>query len=78
MKWTKTSEVYDDETSYSFKAWRLDKEFFASGPSLFDWHLTKIDDPSINEFFSTKRQATRFVREHDPNTSALNEMNPAL
>lgn len=63
MKWTKTSKVYDDETSYSFGPWRLAKQFFADGPSLYDWNLTNVEDNQINEFFTTKRQATRYVRE---------------
>lgn len=63
IKWKRTSEAFDVETSYSFGPWRLDKQFFADGPSLFDWNLTHVDNDQVNEFFNTKRQATNYVRE---------------
>lgn len=61
VAWTKISEPGEPVTEYVSGAWRLSKEFYADGPSLFEWVLTSGSEPRFRQTFRTKKQATQWL-----------------
>ena len=62
MKWSRTSAPEGGrwtniETVYTSGPWTVTKEFYADGPSLFEWVLENSEDRWVREPHRTARQA---------------------
>ena len=60
MRWTnyrRRSPEGDFEAVWKSGPWTITKEFYADGPTMFEWILTTVHDRTLYETFGTLKAA---------------------